>query len=297
MTTVEASVVVPLDLDRTWDLFHGDEMRRYVALSNITVAVENYQLRPDGTPRYTLVRKIGPVLLRQTADHTVYEPPHHAEHQVLDSPLGGTYVVDHEATAGGTRVRHRWEIRSSNPTVAQILPAAAPLLGRVLHEDLKLVARRAVSGGPAGYQPPAWWERTLMTPLARLLVGRLGRDFDDTQLLCVPGRRTGRLRSTPLKVVRLGEDRYVVSRRGESDWVRNLRAEPEAELRVGSRIEHVHAVEVPPPQAVPVLREYVRGAVLASTPALLGVASPDAPDADFLRSAGEHPVFRLDPRR
>ncbi|MCP2257736.1 deazaflavin-dependent oxidoreductase, nitroreductase family [Streptoalloteichus tenebrarius] len=297
MPTAEASVVVPLDLDRTWDLFYGDALRGYVALSDITLAVEDHELRPDGTPRYTLVRKIGPVLLRHTADHIVYEPPHRAVHRVQDSPLGGVYHVEHESTAGGTLVRHRWEVEAAHPALAQILPAVAPLLGRLLREDLQLVARRAVSRRPTGYQPPPWWERAVLTPLARLLVGRLGRGFADTQLLCVPGRHTGRLRSTPLKVLWVGENRYVVSRRGESDWARNLRAEPEAELRVGNHIEHVHAVEVPAREAVPVLREYVRRSMLANTPALLGVASADAPEEDFLRSAADHPVFRLDPRR
>lgn len=60
--------------------------------------------------------------------------------------------------------------------------------------------------------------------LVTLLVGRLGLPVPRLRLLRVHGRKTGRLRSTPVLVLRQGGRRYLVAPRGETDWVRNLRA-------------------------------------------------------------------------
>lgn len=130
--------------------------------------------------------------------------------------------------------------------------------------------------------------------VSQLAIGVLGRGFDDVQLLEVPGRITGRRRSTPVKVIRLGGQRFLVSLTGESDWVLNLRASPVASLRLGRRRVPVQAAELPADERVPVLREYLRLASQARTPAILGVGSRDAPDAEIRRSAADHPVFRLD---
>jgi deazaflavin-dependent oxidoreductase (nitroreductase family) len=126
-----------------------------------------------------------------------------------------------------------------------------------------------------------------------MLVGRLASNVDDVLLLVVPGRRSGRPRVTPLKVLHAGGERYLVSRYSGSDWVLNLRASPEAELRLGARRERVYAVPLAGDQAAPVLREYVRQASLRSTAALLGVESADATESEYVRSAATHQVFRL----
>jgi deazaflavin-dependent oxidoreductase (nitroreductase family) len=146
------------------------------------------------------------------------------------------------------------------------------------------------------YVRPSWTERQLVNRIARLLVGRLGRSADEIHLLAVTGRSSRQIRLTPVKVLPLDGRRYLVSRRGESDWARNLRAAPEAELRLGSRREPVRAVPVAGEEAAHALREYVRQASLKNTATLLGVGSADAPEADFLLSAEDHPVFRLAPR-
>ena len=149
---------------------------------------------------------------------------------------------------------------------------------------------------PTHYVRPSWTERQLVNRIARLLVGRFGRSADEIHLLAATGRSSRQIRLTPVKVLPLGGRRYLVSRRGESDWARNLRAAPEAELRVGSRREPIRAVAVAGEESARVLREYVRQASLKSTASLLGVGSSDAPDVDFLHSAADHPVFRLELR-
>ena len=154
---IEASAVVPMGQEETWDLLEGDRMRRVVELSDAIVAIEDYHMRPDGTPRYVHVGKMGPGKVRFTADYSVFERPRRIEAAILDSPFGGAYRVDYEAVPGGTRVRHRWDVEPKNAFFGLLLPVAGPLMERSLRRDLKTIAERAAklparseqSGGPA----------------------------------------------------------------------------------------------------------------------------------------------------
>ena len=140
---IEASAVVPMGRQETWDLLEGDEMRRVVELSDAIVAIENYRMRPDGTPRYVHVGRIGPGRVRFTADYSVFERPRRTEATILDSPFRGTYHVDYEAVPDGTRVRHRWDVEPKSPLFGLLLPLARPLIERSLQQDLKTIAERA----------------------------------------------------------------------------------------------------------------------------------------------------------
>jgi hypothetical protein len=58
LRVAEASAVVPLSTEETWDLLLGEQVQRLVEMpSTSVVAVEGYQRRPDGTPRYTMANK------------------------------------------------------------------------------------------------------------------------------------------------------------------------------------------------------------------------------------------------
>ena len=100
MRVIEGSAVMPLSQDETWHLFFGDQMRQLVELHPTVAAVEDYQMRPEGTPRYTMVAKFGPFPMRVTSDYSVYEPPHRTVNRVLNSPLGGTAYFTFEPEAG-----------------------------------------------------------------------------------------------------------------------------------------------------------------------------------------------------
>lgn len=71
--------------------------------------------------------------------------------------------------------------------------------------------------------------------------GRLGSRIGPYQLLLLRtrGRRTGQLRTSELLYVEDGESLVVVGSKGGSDaapaWLLNLRADPEAEVQVGTR--------------------------------------------------------------
>jgi deazaflavin-dependent oxidoreductase (nitroreductase family) len=112
-------------------------------------------------------------------------------------------------------------------------------------------------------------------------------------LLVVRGRLSGRPRSTPIIVHAQGGHRWLVAPYGERAWVRNARAAGRVMLRRGWRTETVTVEEVGALEAAPVLKQY-----LGETPITrpFFAATPDAPLADFVREAPDHPVFRLRPR-
>jgi len=83
---------------------------------------------------------------------------------------------------------------------------------------------------------------------------RLGVSLFGSRVLAVPGRKTGMLRTVPVNLLELGGVRYLVAPRGDTEWVRNLRASGQGELRIGSRSEAFVAHELGDADKVPVLR-------------------------------------------
>jgi deazaflavin-dependent oxidoreductase (nitroreductase family) len=125
----------------------------------------------------------------------------------------------------------------------------------------------------------------LIAPLARL--GLAGRR---THVLSVAGRKSGRRYSTPVQLVFLDGERWLVAPYGVVEWVKNARAAGAVELTRARRTERVRAEEVGPDESAPVLREYLRG-----TPIVRPYfdAGRDAPLEAFATEASRHPVFRL----
>jgi deazaflavin-dependent oxidoreductase (nitroreductase family) len=110
----------------------------------------------------------------------------------------------------------------------------------------------------------SWAERRLINLAVRVGV-RLGREIDGVHELEVRGRRTGKPRRTPVKVLEVDGERYLVSLSGRSGWVCNLRARSAARLRFGRRVEDVVAIEVADPEKPPVVRAYLRAATRPET--------------------------------
>ena len=151
MQPVEASVVVPLSPEEAWD-FLWDDPRRAVEHFDDIVAVEDYQVRADGTPRYRMVRKFGPLPpMSFISDYFVFERPHRHVNRTIESPFGGNFYGTYEPTAGGTRVSWRWEIEPQNTLVGLLLPVMRPLLAWSLQRDLDTYAKAATT--PQGTQP------------------------------------------------------------------------------------------------------------------------------------------------
>jgi deazaflavin-dependent oxidoreductase (nitroreductase family) len=138
----------------------------------------------------------------------------------------------------------------------------------------------------------SWAERHLVN--RAVLVGvRLGRDINGIQELAVVGRRTGKARRTPVKVLEVDGERYLVSLSGSSGWVCNLREGQTARLRIGRRVEAVVATEVPDAEKPRIVRAYLQAATRPETRRRLAWAVEGAPDEDVRRGAAGVPVFRL----
>lgn len=131
--------------------------------------------------------------------------------------------------------------------------------------------------------------RRLINLLVRPLA-RMGLTGPRTYLLTVPGRTSGKLWSTPVSIVRMGEERWLVAPYGERSWVKNARAAGWVELRRGRRRERLGVEELGPEAALPVLREYYRR--FRVTRPFFDV-SLDSPREAWLAEAPRHPVFRL----
>ena len=135
-----------------------------------------------------------------------------------------------------------------------------------------------------------------LTDRAVLLGVRLGREIDGIRELEVVGRRSGKARRTPVKVLEVDGQRYVVSLSGSSGWVCNLRERETARLRIGRHVEDVVATELPDAQKPPIVRAYLEAATRPGTRERLAWAADGAPEADVQRGAASVPVFRLTAR-
>ncbi|MFG2893390.1 nitroreductase family deazaflavin-dependent oxidoreductase [Streptomyces sp. NPDC048248] len=110
--------------------------------------------------------------------------------------------------------------------------------------------------------------------------------------LAVRGRKSGEWRRVPVNPMTFQGGRYLVSARGHSEWVRNMRAAGGGELRVGRRTRAFTAVEVPPAETPAVLRAYLArwGWEVKS---FFGEITADSTDEELLAAAPRHPVFRI----
>jgi hypothetical protein len=108
----------------------------------------------------------------------------------------------------------------------------------------------------------------------------------------VVGRKSGRIVSFPLVMVKIDGNRYVASMLGDNtQWVRNVRASNgKAVLRSGG-FEEVHLVELPAQERAPILKAYLEAAD-GARPHI--PVHKDAPVAEFEKIAADYPVFRVD---
>jgi deazaflavin-dependent oxidoreductase (nitroreductase family) len=102
--------------------------------------------------------------------------------------------------------------------------------------------------------------------------------------LAVRGRKTGEWRTVPVNLLKLDDAWYLVSPRGETDWVRNLRAAGTGELRRGSRAKTFRAFEVADEQKPPVIDAYLARWGLQVKRLFRDLPNP-----------ADHPVFRIEP--
>jgi deazaflavin-dependent oxidoreductase (nitroreductase family) len=144
------------------------------------------------------------------------------------------------------------------------------------------------------YRRPGWLTKHVLNPFVGGLT-RFGIGVAGSRVLEVRGRRTGEWRRTPVNPLSFEGDRYLVAPRGNTQWVRNLRAASEGRLRVGRRTEPFAAVEVPDEAKVALLRAYLERWKW-EVGVFFGGVGPDSTDEELARIAPDHPVFRIDAR-
>ncbi len=116
-------------------------------------------------------------------------------------------------------------------------------------------------------------------------------------MLSVPGRKSGKLRTTPVSLLTVSGNRYIVSGLPDSDWVKNVQAVGWGILATGRKTERVALVELLVEERAPILREFPRllPAGVGFFRQLYGLPRDPAmlPEA-FERLAPTCPVFRVE---
>jgi deazaflavin-dependent oxidoreductase (nitroreductase family) len=154
----------------------------------------------------------------------------------------------------------------------------------------------SAAGNPAAdhfrQKRPGWFTKNVFNRLLSALMD-LGLSVWGSRVLEVRGRKSGEPRRTPVNLLSLDGRRYLVAPRGETQWVRNLRAAGEGRLLLGRRGEAFSAVELTAvAEKTPILRAYLK-----RWKAELGVffdgVGPDSPERELNEAAAKHPVFRI----
>src|SRR6476660_1350349 len=99
---------------------------------------------------------------------------------------------------------------------------------------------------------PRWV--TMFTPISRPLLAA-GVPLGFNGLITIPGRTSGRPRTTPVAIIAVSGRRWVWAPWGDVHWVRNLRAAGEATITVRGRKETVRAAELDPAERVAFFRD------------------------------------------
>lgn len=140
--------------------------------------------------------------------------------------------------------------------------------------------------------PPRW-----LKPMNKFMITlqRLGIPTGPPMVLTVPGRKTGRPRSTPMTPFTLDGQLYAVAGFPGADWARNARAAGAGTLGKGRKTRPVKIIELTAEQARPVLRQYPAevpiGVGFLKRSGLVRQGNPEEVEA----LAGRIAVFRLDP--
>ncbi|MGH2459839.1 MAG: nitroreductase/quinone reductase family protein, partial [Chloroflexota bacterium] len=141
------------------------------------------------------------------------------------------------------------------------------------------------------YVRPSWFTTNVFNRIVALLT-RLGLSVYGSRVLAVRGRTSGEWRMTPVNLLEYQGMRYLVAPRGVTQWVRNIRASGEGELRVGWRREPSRVVELRDAERPDLLRAYLRRWRFEVGTFFQGVG-PDATEAELRRIAPGYPVFRI----
>jgi len=147
---------------------------------------------------------------------------------------------------------------------------------------------------PAHYRKPGWFTQNVFNRFVAFLTRR-GISVLGSRVLEVRGRTSGEPRRVPVNLLTLDDQHYLVSPRGEGQWVRNVRAaDGRLATLVGKRRDEWVAHELEGADKIPVLRAYLKR-WKAEVGVFFDGASADSSDEELAAISPKHPVFRLEP--
>jgi deazaflavin-dependent oxidoreductase (nitroreductase family) len=143
------------------------------------------------------------------------------------------------------------------------------------------------------YQQPGWFTRNIFNrAVARLT--RLGVSVWGSRVLEVRGRRSGEPRQTPVNILTHEGRTYLVAARGETQWVRNVRADGgRLTLILGRTRQEWSATELDEADRLPVLRHYL-DRWKWEVGAFFGGIGSESTEAEWAAEARRHPVWVLE---
>src|SRR4051794_4162226 len=111
---------------------------------------------------------------------------------------------------------------------------------------------------PKHYRQPGWFTRNVFNRFVAWLTRR-GISVWGSRVLEAPGRTSGEPRRVPVNLLEHDGRQFLVSPRGEGQWVRNVRAnDGRLDLLLGKARHHYLATELVDADKVEVLRSYLR---------------------------------------
>ncbi len=155
----------------------------------------------------------------------------------------------------------------------------------------RFMSRATKSRPLSDYRKPGWFTRHIFNGTVALST-HLGISVLGSRVLRVKGRKTGDWHSTPVNLLSFDGGFYLVAPRGETQWVRNLRAVGWGELAVGRRRRTFRATEIQNESKPPILRAYLRRWRFEVGLFFEGV-SADSSEEELQRISPHHPIFRV----
>lgn len=144
------------------------------------------------------------------------------------------------------------------------------------------------------YRPPGWFTRNVFNrAVARLT--RMGVSVLGSRVLETRGRQSGQPRHTPVNLLTVEGHQYLVSPRGNGQWVRNVRADGGRLTLILGRHRQAYLgreLDAADPRTAQLLREYLKR-WKAEVGVFFDGAGPDSSDAELTGIAPKHPIFEL----
>jgi len=141
------------------------------------------------------------------------------------------------------------------------------------------------------YLKPGWFTNHLFNPLVAWLTRR-GVGPKGAAILEVSGRKSGQPRTTPVNPLTLGPERYLLSPRGETEWVRNIRVSGRGALITRRGRDEFAVTEVADADKLPIIRAYLK-AWAWEVGAFFEGLSTKSSDDEVRAVASGFPVFRI----